>query len=73
MDANLSGVIVSMTLSARAPDIYRALIEATAHGTQIIIETFEQNCVGVKELVACGGLAERNKLLQISADVNARD
>lgn len=74
VDANLSGVIVGATLGTRAPDIYRALIEATAFGTQIIIETFEQNGVAVKELVVCGGLAERNKLLlQIYADVTARE
>jgi L-ribulokinase len=74
VDANLSGLIVGMTLGTRAPDIYRALIEATAFGTQVIVETFEQNGVAVKELVACGGLAERNKLLlQIYADVTGRE
>lgn len=74
VDADLSGVIVGATLGTRAPHIYRALIEATAFGTQIIVETFEQNGVAVKELVACGGLAERNKLLlQIYADVTGRE
>lgn len=74
VDANLSGMILGFTLGTRAPDIYRALIEATAFGTQLIIETFEQNGVAVKELVACGGLAERNKLLlQIYADVTGRE
>ncbi len=74
VDANLSGLIVGMTLGTRAPEIYRALIEATAFGTQIIIEAFEQNGVAVKELVACGGLAERNKLLlRIYADVTGRE
>lgn len=73
VDANLSGLLIGMTLGTRAPDIYRALIEATAFGTQIIVETFEQNGVEVDELVACGGLAERNKLLlQIYADVTGR-
>lgn len=74
VDANLSGLLIGATLGTRPPDIYRALIEATAFGTQIIIETFEQNGVAVKELVACGGLAERNKLLmQIYADVTGRE
>lgn len=72
-DANLSGMLVGMTLGTRAPDIFRALIEATAFGTQMIVETFEQNGVRVDELVACGGLAARNKLLlQIYADVTGR-
>lgn len=73
VDANLSGLLVGATLGTRAPDIYRALIEATAFGTEIIVETFEANGVKVDELVACGGLAERNKLLmQIYADVAGR-
>lgn len=73
VDANLSGMIVGATLGTRAPDIYRALIEATAYGTAVIIETFEKNGVKVDELVSCGGLAERNKLLlQIYADVTGR-
>jgi L-ribulokinase len=73
VDAELSGLLIGATLSTRAPDLYRALIEATAFGTQIIIETFEQNGVAVNELVACGGLAERNPLLmQIYADVTGR-
>ena len=74
VDASLSGLLVGVTLGARPPDIYRALIEATAFGTQIIVETFEQHGVRVAELVACGGLAERNKLLlQIYADVTGRE
>jgi L-ribulokinase len=73
-DASLNGVIVGMTLGTRAHQIYRALIEATAFGTRIIIDTFERNGVAVTELVACGGLAERNRLLlQIYADVTGRE
>ncbi len=74
VNANLSGLLVGATVGTRAPDIFRALIEATAYGTQLIVETFEENGVGVNELVACGGLAERNKLLlQIYADVTGRE
>ena len=72
-DAGVSGMLIGATLGTRAPDIYRALIEATAFGTQIIIETFEANGARVNEIVACGGLAERNALLmQIYADVTGR-
>jgi L-ribulokinase len=62
-----------MTLATRAPDIYRALIESTAYGTREIIEAFEQKGVQVRELVAAGGLPEKNALLrQIYADVTGR-
>ena len=74
VDANLSGLLIGATLGTRSPDIFRALIEATAFGTQMIIETFERHGIAVNELVACGGLAERNKLLlQIYADVTGRE
>ena len=73
VDVELSGMLVGMTLATRAPDIYRALIESTAYGTREIIEAFESKGVEVKELVAAGGLPEKNALLrQIYADVTGR-
>lgn len=72
-DATLSGLLVGATLSTRAPDIYRALIEATAFGARVIIEAYQAQGVAVQELVACGGLAERNALLmQTYADVTGK-
>ncbi len=73
VDAELSGLIVGLTLATRAPEIYRALIEATAYGTREIIEAFEREGVEVGELVVAGGLPEKNALLrQIYADVTGR-
>ncbi len=74
VDADLSGVLLGMGLATRAEEIYRALIEATAFGTRQIVEAFESKGVAVKNLYACGGLPERNKLLmQIYADVTGRE
>ncbi|MHB9033687.1 MAG: ribulokinase [Anaerolineae bacterium] len=74
VDVDLTGLLVGATLATKPEDIYRALIEATAYGTRVIIEAFEDNGVAVNELVAAGGLPERNKLLmQIYADVTGRD
>jgi len=74
VDVDLSGLLIGATLGTKAEDIYRALIEATAYGTRVIIEAFEKNGVRVDELVACGGLPEKNKMLmQIYADVNGRN
>jgi L-ribulokinase len=73
VDVDLTGVIVGMTLATRPEEIYRALIEATAYGTRMIVETFAANGVPVHEIVATGGLPDRNKLLmQIYADITAR-
>jgi len=73
IDVDLTGLLVGATLATRAPDIYRALIEATAYGTRIIIEAFESRGVEIRELVAAGGLPDKNALLrQIYADVTGR-
>jgi L-ribulokinase len=74
VDAHLTGMLVGATLATRAEEIYRALIEATAFGTRVIIEAFTGNGVAVDEIVACGGLPEKNLLLmQIYADVTGRE
>jgi L-ribulokinase len=74
VDADLSGLLVGATLATQPEDTYRALIEATAYGTRAIIETFERHGVAVNQIVACGGLPERNRLLmQIYADVTGRE
>ena len=73
VDVDLTGLMLGMTLATRAPGMYRALIEATAYGTREIIEAFEAQGIEVKELVAAGGLPEKNELLrQIYADVTGR-
>lgn len=73
MDANLSGLMLGLTLSTRPEEIYRALIEATAFGTLAIIENHTDQGIAIDELYACGGLAENNELLlQIYADVTGR-
>lgn len=70
MNADLTGLIVGLTLQTKPEEIYRALIEATAFGKRMIIENFEENGVAVDQLVFCGGLPHKNKLLnQIYADV----
>ena len=74
VDVDLTGLLIGATLATKPEEIYRALIEATAFGTRVIIEAFLENGVPVYELVACGGLPEKNKLLmQIYADVTGRE
>lgn len=73
VDVDLSGLILGATLATKAPEIYRALIEATAFGTRTIIESFEASGVPINDIVACGGLSDKNRLLmQIYADVTGR-
>jgi L-ribulokinase len=73
VDADLSGVVLGYTLSTRLEEIYRALIEATAYGTRLVIETFEMQGVPVHRLVAGGGVTANHLLMQIYADVTGRE
>ncbi|MBB6732007.1 ribulokinase [Cohnella zeiphila] len=74
MDADLTGLIVGLTLQTKPEELYRALLEATAYGTRAIVEAFERSGVEIDELYACGGLPQRNRLLmQIYADVTGRE
>ena len=73
VDANLTGLMLGMTLTTRPEEIYRALIEATAYGTRLIVENFERRGVPLDSLVACGGIARKNPfLMQLYADVLGR-
>lgn len=70
VDTNLTGLFLGMSLLTKPEELYRALIEATAFGQRMIIETFREAGVPVNELYACGGLPEKNKMLmQIYADI----
>ncbi len=74
VDGDLSGVLIGATLATRAEDIYRALIESTAYGTRVIIDAFEDNGIAINEIVASGGLPERNPMMmQIYADITGRE
>ena len=69
-DYDLTGLIVGMTLTTRPEEIYRALIEATAYGTRMIVENFVRHGVPVTKFVATGGISQKNAMaMQIYADV----
>ncbi|WP_327180277.1 ribulokinase [Streptomyces sp. NBC_01335] len=72
VDHHLSGVIVGLTLTTRPEDVYRALLEATAFGTRVIVETLESGGVPVHEFIVTGGLKKNTLLMQIYADVLRR-
>ena len=57
-------------LKTKPGEIYRALIEATAFGTKISIDTFEANGVSINELYAAGGIADKDEfMIRIYSDV----
>lgn len=69
-DADLTGLILGMTLQTRPEEIYRALIEATAYGARVILEGYRESGVPVNSFYASGGVSQKNALaMQIYADV----
>jgi L-ribulokinase len=74
VDQRLTGLLVGMSLHTTPEEIYRALIEATAFGALTIIRRFEEYGVRIDEVIACGGIAEKNPLvMQIHADIIGKD
>ncbi|MCP2619931.1 ribulokinase [Candidatus Aminicenantes bacterium AC-334-K16] len=74
VDQRLAGLLLGQTLHTRPEEIYRALIEATAFGALMIINRFEEYGVKIKEVINCGGIAEKNPLvMQIYADILGRE
>ena len=74
VDQRLTGLLLGQTLHTRPEEIYRALIEATAFGALTIINRFEEYGIAIREVVNCGGIAEKNPMLmQIYADITGRE
>jgi len=73
VDQQLTGLLVGQTLYTTPPEIYRALVEATAFGALTIINRFEEFGVKINQVINCGGIADKSALtMQIYADVTGR-
>jgi L-ribulokinase len=69
-DVRLSGLLLGQTLHTTAPEIYRALVEATAFGARRIIDRVRAYGVPVEQVITCGGLAVKSPfLMQVYADI----
>jgi len=73
VDQKLTGLLVGQTLYTTPAEVYRALIEGTAYGALTIINRFQEYGVKVKQIVNCGGIAEKSAItMQVYADVTGR-
>lgn len=69
-DSRLSGMVLGLTIHTKPEHIYRALLEATAYGCREILEAYADAGVPIREIVACGGIANKNAfMMQMYADV----
>lgn len=70
VDPRLTGLLLGQTLHTTVPQVYRALVEATAFGARKIIDRITQYGVAIDEIIACGGISVKSPLvMQIYADV----
>ena len=70
VDADLTGMMLGMTLQTKPEEMYRALIEATAFGTRRIIDAFTEGGVPVNSFYAAGGISQKDPMtMQIYADI----
>jgi len=73
VDNDLTGLMLGMRLTTKPEEMYRALIEATAFGTRVIIDNFNEHGVATDAIFATGGICQKNPMLmQIFADVTKR-
>lgn len=69
-DQLLKGAMAGLTLATTAPKIFRALVEATAYGAKAIIDRFAGEGVEIRQVIALGGIAQKNDfVMQVTADV----
>lgn len=71
-DANqlLKGTIAGFTLGTTAPQIFRALVEATAFGTKAIVDRFESEGIRIDDVIGIGGIALKSPfVMQTMCDV----
>ncbi|MGO3136268.1 MAG: FGGY-family carbohydrate kinase [Agrococcus casei] len=68
-DPDARGVIVGLTLSTTAGDLYRAALEATAFGVRHNVETMRASGAPIDRVVAVGGGTTGGLWTQIVSDV----
>ena len=71
-DANqlLKGTIAGFTLGTNAPQLYRALVEATAFGTKAIVDRFVSEGCKIDQIIGIGGIALKSPfVMQTMCDV----
>lgn len=70
VNANLSGLLLGLTMETQPEDIYRALLDSIAFGHREIVDNFRACGLEIGRIILCGGIANKNELLlQIMADV----
>lgn len=71
-DANqlLKGAFTGLNMGADAPQLFKALVEATCFGSKAIVDRFVSEGIPVKGIIALGGVARKSTyIMQVMADI----
>ena len=69
-DQMLKGAVVGLSLGTTAPNVFRALVEATAFGSRAIVQQFRKEGVPISAVIALGGIARKSPfVMQVTADI----
>ncbi len=69
-DQTVAMAITGLKMGSQAPQVFRALVEATAFGARAIIERFKDEGVAINSVVVIGGVSKKSDfVMQVCADV----
>jgi L-ribulokinase len=69
-DQRVAMAMTGLTMGSNAPQIFRALVEATAFGARAIIDRFVEEGVAIDRVVVIGGISKKSDfIMQVCADV----
>ena len=69
-DQNVSMAIAGIKMGADAPQLFKAIVEATAFGARAITERFQQSGIAINSIVTIGGISKKSDyVMQTCADI----
>ncbi|TXT36258.1 MAG: L-ribulokinase [Comamonadaceae bacterium] len=69
-DQTVAMAIAGLKMGSQAPQVFRALVEATAFGARAIIERFKDEGIAIHAVVVIGGISKKSDfVMQVCADV----
>lgn len=69
-DQSVAMAISGLTMGSQAPQVFKALVEASAYGARAIIERFKDEGVRIDHVVTIGGISKKSDfIMQTCADV----
>ncbi|MDR1620476.1 MAG: hypothetical protein LBS18_07440 [Clostridiales bacterium] len=73
LDSHMGGALLGLTTSTGKPDIYKAVLEGICYEMQYNVELLNECGLTLDAITAVGGGARSDTLMQIKADVMARE